>query len=47
VRVITVQEYLAGYATPADLISLLLFLLFAAMPSLVERSTTQSAAGVV
>ena len=38
VRRISIQEYLAGYATPSGLISLLLFLLFAAMPSLVERS---------
>ena len=47
VRGISIQEYLAGYATPSGLISLLLFLLFAAMPSLVERSTTHSATDVV
>jgi hypothetical protein len=38
VRRISIQEYLAGYATPSGLIAFLLFLLFAAMPSLVERS---------
>src|SRR5271169_6317820 len=47
VRGISIREYLAGYATPSGLISLLLFLLFAAMPSLVERSKTHSASGVV
>jgi hypothetical protein len=47
VRGRSIQEYLAGYATPSGLISLLLFLLFAAMPSLVERSKTHSATGVV
>jgi hypothetical protein len=47
VRGISIQEYLSGYATPSGLISLLLFLLFAAMPSLDERSTTYSATGVV
>jgi hypothetical protein len=45
VRGISIQEYLAGYATPSGLISLLLFLLFAAMPSLVERSKTHSTTG--
>jgi len=44
-RRISIQEYLAGYATPSGLISLLLFLLFAAMPSLVERSKTHSPTG--
>jgi hypothetical protein len=34
VRGISIQEYLAGYVTPSSLISILLFLLFAAMPSL-------------
>ncbi len=47
VRGISIQEYLAGYATLPGLISLLLFLLFAAMPSLVERSTARSATDVV
>jgi hypothetical protein len=47
VRGISIQEYLADYATPSGLISLLSFLLFAAMPSLVERSKTHSATGVV
>jgi hypothetical protein len=47
VRGISIHGYLAGYATPPRLISLLSFLLFAAMPSLVERSKTHSATGVV
>ena len=47
VRRISIQEYLACNATPSGLISLLLFLLFAAMPSLVERSKTHTASGVV
>ena len=47
VRGISSQEYLAGYATPSGPISLLLFLLFAAMPSLVERSTTRGTTDVV
>ena len=38
VRGILLKEYLASFATAAGLISLLLFLLFAAMPLLVRRS---------
>jgi|SRR5271165_3293522 len=38
VRGILLKEYLASFATAAGLISLLLFLLFAAMPLLVKRS---------
>jgi hypothetical protein len=47
VRGMAIQAYLAGYATPSGLISLLLFLIFAAMPSLVARSTTHSATYIV
>jgi hypothetical protein len=45
VRGISIREYLAVYETPSGLISLLLFLLFAAMPSLVERSNTHGPTG--
>ena len=38
VRRISIQEYLASYATLPGVIAFPLFLLFAAMPSLVERT---------
>ena len=47
VRRISIQEYLIGNATPSGLVSLLLFLLFAAMTLLVEPSKTHRAIGAV
>ena len=38
VRGLSVQEYLAGFATAPGIISLVMFLLFAAMPTLVTRA---------
>jgi hypothetical protein len=37
-----IQEYLAGFATVPGIISLLMFLLFAAMPTLVTRAGSVS-----
>jgi endonuclease/exonuclease/phosphatase (EEP) superfamily protein YafD len=37
VRGLSVQEYLAGFTTAPGIISLVMFLLFAAMPTLVTR----------
>jgi len=42
VRGLSVQEYLAGFATAPGIISLVMFLLFAAMPTLVTRAGSVS-----
>jgi hypothetical protein len=42
VRGLSVQEYLAGFATAPGVVSLLMFLLFAAMPTLVTRAGSVS-----
>ena len=39
VRGLSVQEYLAGFATAPGVISMVMFLLFAFMPTLVGRFT--------